>query len=158
MADVKRVNLLVFGWNSCIFKIDGEDFEGIQALDYEQGRERKKVMGSRRDARPLGKTSGKYEVKNVSFTLLRDSAAKLKAQLATKAGGKSYGDAEFSIQAQYVEPNQDPITVSIEGCTWSGEKMSDKEGVDELLTEVTVDALYMTENGLALWAQDEGTA
>lgn len=149
MTDIIRVNNTILSWNSCSFKVDGIPYNGITAFDYEQKRERKLVHGAKRDGRPLGKTSGKYSVPSCSMTMLRDSFDKLTTYLTVKGLG-SYGDAEFILIVQYIEPLQPPITVLCTGCTIDGDKDAQQEGIDELLTEVTIGCLEIVKNGKRL--------
>lgn len=148
---LRRVNDTILSWNSGLVKIDSDPFEGILEIDYEQTRERKVVYGLRRDGTPLGKTSGKYSVKNVMLKMLRDSADALTDYLTAQGLG-SYGDAEFSIQVEYAEPGSIPIIVVIDGCTIDGEKDGNTEGTDESTTEFTIGALTLTKNGKRLWS------
>jgi hypothetical protein len=149
MTDIIRVNNTIVSWNSFSFKIDGIPYTGITAFDYDQKRTRKVVYGAKRDGTPLGKTSGKYEVQPITLTMLRDSFDKLTTYLTTKGLG-SYGDAEFTFIAQYIEPLQPPITVIGAGCTIDGDKDSNAEGTDELVTEVTIGCLRLLKNGKSL--------
>lgn len=148
---IRRINNTILSWNSCAFKADLDPFEGIVEFDYEQARERKIVHGMRRDGTPLGKTSGKYSVKNVMLKMLRDSADVFTDYLTVKGLG-SYGDAEFTLTCEYFEPGHKPIIVIVEGCTIDGEKDGNVEGTDELATEFLVGALTLTKNGKRLWS------
>lgn len=149
MTDIVRVNNTILSWNSFSFKIDGIPYNGITGFDYEQKRERKVVYGAKRDGRPLGKTSGKYSVPTCVLTMLRDSADKLTTYLTAKGLG-SYGDAEFTFVAQYIEPGQPPITVIGTACTIDGEKDGNQEGVEELHTEFEIGCLEIIKNGKRL--------
>jgi hypothetical protein len=149
VTDIIRVNNTILSWNSFSFKIDGIPWVGITSFDYEQKRERKVVHAAKRDGRPLGKTSGKYTVPSCKLTMLRDSYDKLTTILTAKGLG-SYGDAEFTFIAQYIEPLQPPITVIGTGCTIDGEKEAQAEGVDELVTEVEIGCLALSKNGKSL--------
>lgn len=149
MTDIIRVNSTILSWNSLTFKIMGVPFNGILGIDYDQKRERKVVHGAKRDGTPLGKTAGKYRVEPITLTCLRDTADKI-TTLLTPLGLGSYGDAEFFMSFQYIEPLSVPITVIATGCTIDGEKDVNQEGVDELLTEFTIGALRLTKNGKTL--------
>ena len=149
MTDLIRINNTILSWNSTSFKFDGVPYNGILGFDYDQKRERKVVHAAKRDGRPLGKTAGKYTVPTMTLTMLRDSADKLTTQMTLKGLG-SYGDAEFIVIAQYIEPLQLPVTVICTGCTIDGEKDSNQEGVDELTTEFTIGCLEVIKNGKRL--------
>jgi hypothetical protein len=153
MTDLLRVNSTILSWTSCMFRFDGIPYNGILEFNYEEKRERKVVHAARRDGRPLGKTAGKYSVPSMSLKMLRDSADKLTDYLTIKGLG-SYGDAEFMISVQYVEPvpGAIPITVLCETCTIDGVKDSNAEGTDELATEFEIGCLQLTKNGKRLWS------
>ncbi len=157
MPDVIRINHTLYSWTSCSFKIDGQPWKGVLSLDYEQKRERKVVYAANQDGTPLGKTAGKYSVGGVSLKMLRDSADALTTYLTGKGLG-SYGDAEFGILIQTVEPviGSIPLTASLEVCTIDGKKDAHEEGVDELVTEFDIGCLQMTENFKRLWSVTRG--
>ena len=141
---VRRSNI-VLSWQSDIVKIDGNEWEGIKGIAYEEKLERKVVHANRRDARHVGMSRGKYTLSSCSITMLRDTSAKLKQYLANKSGVGSHGAAEFQIDVQHVEPNQDVISATIVGLRWSGNKRDDKEGNDELTEDIELTGLYATE-------------
>jgi len=151
VSDIIRVNNTILSWNSFSFKINGIPWVGIKSFSYEQKRERKVVYGAQRNGKPLGKTAGKYSVASCSLTMLRDSYDKLTTEL-TALGLGSYGDAEFTFIAQYIEPviGSLPITVVGTGCTIDGEKEGNDEGTDELVTEVEIGCLSLLKNGKSL--------
>ena len=150
MTDIVRINSTILSWESCSFRFNGIPFNGILEFSYELKRERKVVYGAKRDGTPLGKTAGKYSVPSCSLKMLRDSADML-TSLLTPFGLGSYGDAEFVIIAQYMEPIAAlPITVICSGCTIDGEKDSNAEGIDELTTEFEIGCLKITKNGKSL--------
>jgi hypothetical protein len=151
MTDIIRANSTILSWNSFAFKIDGIPYNGIRGFDYEQKRERTVVHGARRDGRPLGKTSGKYSVPTCTLTCLRDTADKITTYLQAKGLG-SYGDAEFTFFAQYIEPvlGATPITVVGTGCTIDGEKDTNQEGTEAVLTEFEIGCLEIIKNGKSL--------
>jgi hypothetical protein len=152
-VDSVRLNGTIYSWLSCEFTIDGQEYEGFTDVEYEQKRERKVVFAARRDGTPLGKTAGKYTVPTLTFKVLRATAKMIKEYL-TGEGNGSYGDAVFSFGLSVYEPdvNDTPITVIFDTCTWDGEKAGQSEGVDELLTEITIGCLAITENQMQLWS------
>lgn len=157
MPDVIRVNSIVYSWTSTLFKFDGQPWQGVLSMDYEQKRERKVVYGARQDGQPLGVTSGKYEVPSFSMKMLKDSADNLTDYLSVKGLG-SYGDADFTILVQVVEPvlGAFPITVLASPCWITGKKDAHEEGIDELVTEFEVKTLALVENGKRLWSVVRG--
>ena len=151
MTDIIRVNNTPYSWNSTSTKFDGIPYNGLLGFDYEQKRERKVVHAQKRNGRPIGKTAGKYSVPSMSLRMLRDSWDKLSTQLTAKGLG-SYGDAEFVIIFQYVEPviGATPITVICAGCTVDGVKSVNQEGIDESVVELEIGCLSIIENGKSL--------
>lgn len=157
MTDTVRINNTIISNTSCLFRAAGVPYEGILALDFEQTRERKKVWGSRRNGKALGRTSGKYEAKDATLTMLADSYDVLTDAL-TLLGGGSYGDAEFPFIAQYLEPSPGiagsilPITIALQDCAIVGEKEGYAEGIDEKVVEVTLSVMAITKNGKILYS------
>lgn len=155
MPDVVRVNSTIYSWESTILKLDNTPWTNILSIDHEQKRERKVVHGMRLDGTPLGKTRGKYTVPAFNMKFLVDSYDALTSYLVTKTGSPSYGDAEFTITLQVVDPNLNsgkPLTTVALNCTIDGEKESKEEGIDESLVEVAIGCLKMTKNGKTLFS------
>jgi hypothetical protein len=101
------------------------------------------VNDAQQDGVPIGQTSGLYKVENVSFTLLRDSAAALMTDL-TVLGLGSYGDAEFSYMLQLFEPTISlslPQTTIIRGCRITGIEDGQEKGSDALVTKFDITAI-----------------
>jgi hypothetical protein len=156
-----RLNDTIFSATSSEFNILGAPFVGILSLDYEQKRERKLVYGARKDGTPLGMTGGKYGIGSFGMSMLRSSYQRLIELLSLKGFG-SYGDASFPISAVYAEPlallkGVPPIVIAIEGCRIISEKDTNKEGIDEAVTEVGLAAMSLTRNGMRLWSVINGT-
>ena len=102
--------------------------------------------------------NGIYKVESCSFTLLRDSAAGLMTDL-TAFGLGSYGDAEFVYSLSVFEPVAPPsipIQTVLTGCRITGVEEKHAMGSDELVTEFTVQPLFLirTVAGLpmSLWS------
>ena len=147
--DAFNFNGTIYAWESVIVRVDAMALSGALSLDYEEARKRTKVYGSKRDGRALGRTSGSVEIPDASFKVLRATANSILGYLTAKGLG-SYGDAEFTLIAQYVEPGQPPITVIATACTIDGEKDTNQEGIDELVTEFTIGTLEIIKNGKRL--------
>lgn len=153
MTDLVRISPITHSWTSCRWAFNLIPFNGIQSVDYEEKRTRKIVYGSNRSGTPIGMTSGKYEPGMLNIKMLRDSFDKLCTVLFPLGLG-SYGDAEFIFFGQYIEPviGSLPITVVATSCYIVGVKDSQAEGVDELVTEVSIQPLAYTRNGQRLWS------
>ena len=156
MPDVVRVNATIYSWTNCLFKIDGQPFDGLISFNYEQKLERRIIPSSRSDAPPLGKSAGKYSVPSMSMRMLKDSANALTSYLITQAPpgpGLSYGQSLFVITFHIAHDfSMPPISIVCESCTIDGKKDVHDEGVDELVTEFEIGALRIRENGKTLWS------
>jgi len=156
MPDIVRINNTIYSWESVEFTIDGNPWTGLVAVDTEQKRERKKVYAARKSGRPLGRTRGKYSVPTFTMKILVDSFDALTDYLCQQSGSQSYGDSEFDFTIGIAEPGPGlrPITIIGTDVAIVGEKDGYEEGVDELLTEVELDAMSLTKNGKNLWSED----
>jgi hypothetical protein len=146
--NLSRVNGTPYSWHSCAHFFNGLPYKGIVAANWEEEREVKIVHAGQQDGLPLGITAGRYMVKNVTFRLLTESAQMLMLDL-TVAGLGSYGDAQFSYSNQLFEPSLQippavPSLSTISGCRITGVKEVRENGVDELVTEFTCAALFVT--------------
>lgn len=144
--NISRVNHVPYSWTSCAHFFQGLPYKGITAVTFKDKRELKLVHAAQQDGTPLGLTSGIYSVENLSFTLLRDSAADLMLYL-TALGLGSYGDAEFNYLLQVYEPTVPPSlpqSTLISGCRITGVEDKQEMGSDELVTEFTAQALFIT--------------
>lgn len=159
MPDIIRINGTPVSWNSCSLLIDLVPYTGITAFDYGEKRDRKQVYGMRKDGTPMGKTSGKYSVTAPKITFLRSTFNSQFLPQMTALGLASYGDAEFPVQLSVSEPDIVgiiPVTVTLGRCTVGEVSESHAEGIDELVTEVTLDAISLTRNGMRLWSVVRG--
>jgi hypothetical protein len=155
MTDVLRVNNTILSWNSTICNIASAPFNGLLSIDYGHERKRKKVWGSRRDGRALGRTAGKYEPQEVSIKMLADSWDVL-STILTAIGLGSYGDAEFPFFLQSAEPgiplagSNPTLTVVMTDCCITSVHDGSAEGIDEKVKDITIDTMQLFENGKIL--------
>ena len=150
-----RLNDTRYSWNSVSNTYDGIPVgEGMLALDYTQTRERKVVYASRKSGKNVGVTSGKYSTAG-SFKMLRETAFQFETYLTVKGLG-SIGDASFTLitQASELEPGAVPLVVTLSGCYIKEIKHSLAEGIDELVTEYTLNEGFdVTQNGMVLFSR-----
>lgn len=143
-----RLNGVPFSWQSCAHFFNGIPYKGITSATFKETREVKLVHAGQQDGTPLGITAGMYKVENTSFTLLRESAHALLADL-TVFGLGSYGDASFTYICQTFEPTIPPAlpgvpsTTIVTGCRITGIEEKQELGTDELVTQIDVQALYV---------------
>lgn len=160
MADPNlfRLNSVPFSWTSCSHFFNGLPYKGVTSVNVKETREVKLVHAAQQDGTPLGITSGIYKVESLSFTLLRDSAAGLLTDLSLLGFG-SYGDAEFLYVLKIFEPSLPPSIptgLAVSGCRVTGIEEKQEMGSDELVTEITCQALFVTRTiggfPLKLWS------
>ncbi len=149
---------------SCSFFFDMIPRGGVVAVSYEEKLETEDVYDDSKDGGPIGSTSGKYSIDGFSVTLLRNAwnamgpKPGLMQQMAIKGALSlapgSYGAARFSFVAEYSEPVAPMHTVvdAFANCRIVGVKDDYAEGIEKLVTVVTMKANRMTRNGLTLFS------
>lgn len=157
---VTRVGGVPYSWTSTAHFFNGVPYKGVTKVSWKESRKRIYVPAAFQDGTPLGITSGVYRVDSLSFTLIRDSAHGLMADL-TALGAGSYGDAQFDYLLQLFEPGISiPIQTVIGGCVIE-EVESDQEfsedGGPYLVSTFNCKALavFKTFSGvpMQLWSQ-----
>jgi hypothetical protein len=159
--DRVRFNDFVYSWHSSLFKFDNVPAKGIIGVNYEQRLDVTLLASNRQDGEPLGMSAGAYSVPGFTIRALRSTAQSILEVMAKKSpDGRSYGVPFFSFLAQVSESGQRAITASAPECRIVGKRDFFDEGVDELVTEFTIAALTLSENGLRLWqaSQDDELA
>lgn len=113
------------GFNSLIFKLDGQEFPGF--VEGKIGRKRERGMVPGANADPLGKTRGKntYEC---SITIY---VAEFLA-FVIQHFGAGYGDRIFTVEVTITENGYDTQTHVAQGCTIDTALLSFSEGTDPL--------------------------
>lgn len=156
-GDQIRVNGNVHSWGSIIVKVGGFRFTGFTSINYGDKRERVKLWGMGRHHAPRGRSSGKYTPDPVqlggpksSFNALREALALLSPDQA------SYGNVEFEIAVQFIEFDELPMNVGIEGCVWSGDSSKHEESPDPLKDEAEFDCMRIRRNGKTLFDSTTG--
>lgn len=161
--EVVRVGRNTYAWGSSRFLLDGLGYEGFKSIDLSQKLEVEKVWAARPDGKPVAFAgNGKYSVDGFKWTVLKDTAALMKAQLA--AGGSlrpglgSYGDAVFVFMAQCVEPivGSLPITMVASWCKVASVAEKRDEGTGAIVEEWGIECLELIENGIPLWSIQRG--
>lgn len=140
-----RINRVPYSWTSCAHFFNGIPYKGVTSVNYKETREVKLVHAAQQDGTPLGITAGIYKVENFNFTLLRDSAAALMADL-TAFGLGSFGDAEFTYVNSVFEPvipPSLPVQTVLTGCRITGVDEKQAMGAEELVTEFSVQAMFL---------------
>jgi hypothetical protein len=158
MADQVRVNGNVVSWGSIVLKIGSDRFHGFTSISYGDKRERVHQYGMGKHQAPRGKSRGKYTVQPVKIGGPKSSVQAAREQLAAlSSDGVSYGDVEFEIDLQYIEANELPMQVNIEGCTWEENTSSEEESSEALKEEFSCLPMKIRRNGLVLFDNSEGS-
>lgn len=152
MSDAIRVNGNLLSWGSIAAKVDGERYHGFTAIKFGDSRERVKAYGMGKHHAPRGRSRGKYTTEPVGLTGPKSTIQELRDALAAKSrDGKSYGDVEFDIVVSFIEANETPITVEIEGCVWTKNTEGHEESADPLSDEIELDCMRIRRNGKTLF-------
>lgn len=152
MADEVRINGNVPSWGSIVLKLNEKRYTGFSSVGYSDSRERVQVFGMGKAHKPIGQSKGKYVPGPVSLTGLKASINELRADLAElSASGNSFGDGEFEISVQYVEGENDPITDTIQRCTFAKNTVAHEENADPLKEDIELSCMSILWNGRALY-------
>lgn len=158
MSDLIRINGNQVSYGSIIVKVNGDRFYGFTAISYGDKRERVKAYGMGRHHAPRGRSAGKYSTDPVKLTGWKASVAKLRDELAALSrDGKSYGNVEFTIEVSFIEPGEDPMSVTLERCVIVSDTASHEESADPLKEELEIDCMLIRRNGKTLFDGTEGS-
>lgn len=129
------------GFNSTIFKIDGQEFVGFKSVEGGRTRSRGIVKGPNAD--PLGKTRGSNEYKFSAEVYV----AEFKAFVLDHFGA-GYGDRQFTCEVTITENGYDTQTHFIRGCTIDTSDFSFAEGNDALTVKIEFNPIKILMNGV----------
>lgn len=150
--DTFRINGATYDYGSASLRINGERYEGVKSIKYDQKRTRTKVTGLNRSRRPKGRTRGNYEAGNVTLTMLRKTAQDLRDALALlSTDGQSYGDAEVPIVVTYFEPTLGLTKDELLSCSIESDAGGAEDNPDPLYEDVVFSCLHMKRNGKTLY-------
>lgn len=155
MSDQIRVNGNLFSFGSIELKIGEERFTGVTEISYADKLERSQIYGMGRTQPARGVTRGKYTVEESTLTMHKDSAQELRELLKQQAGKNFIGDIEFEIVVQYFESDLDPQTDILSRCRYSGASISNSEGTDATTESITVQPMFISRNGVALYEESK---
>jgi hypothetical protein len=157
MSDQVRINGNQLSWSSANLKIDGERFFGVTSIGFGDALEVEKGYGMGRHHAPVSRTAGKYTIEPLVLRMRVDSAKELRAQLAQKAGGRGYGQAEVPIVLQFVEPSSGlQTTIEFDRCRYVKATMSAEEGPAGIMEDVEFDPMAIRRDGVVLFDESEG--
>ena len=147
----------IYSWNSHELLIEVFKVRGATGLDFSESLDSQGVQADNQDGTNVGETYGTYKVETISLRVLRSYTAALLAYLTTLGLG-SYGSARFTMTSKLFEPALNPIPVitTFSNCRVIGKKDSREKGSGELITEFSVYARTLNENGQTLYDQTRG--
>jgi hypothetical protein len=152
MADEVRINGNAVSWGSIKVKIDNEPYFKFDSISYGDSVERVKYYGLGAHHAPVARSRGKYTTDPVKLRGLKTTFQAMREALASRSSdGRSYGNVEITIVAQYVEAGNNPITAEILGCVWVKNVDNNEESPDPLKEEVEFDCMKILRNGLTLF-------
>ncbi|MBN8609142.1 MAG: hypothetical protein J0L92_01055 [Deltaproteobacteria bacterium] len=150
-ADDIRINGFTHSWASTKTTLDGEQYVGISKISWDHAIEEGLVRGQ--GGKPLGRTRGQYMPGAVTLTMRKSSAMVLKDNLAKKSSdGKTYGETEFPIVVQYLEPDDTPITVELNRCRFLKSTAANEQSADPTAEDIELSCLEVVENGKKLFS------
>jgi hypothetical protein len=160
MADIQRINGNAYSWSSIVIKLDGQRFYGITSINFNDKLEVGYGYGQGRHFAPLARTGGKYSCDETKIIMRTSSFADFLAYLKTKSpDGTSYGFAEWTVDAQWVESDQlalSPMHSILNRCRLTGVNQSQEQSTDETTTELAVSTMYIVRNGATLFDSSRG--
>lgn len=158
MSDQIKVNGALYSRASCQFKMNGEEFFGIDSCEWGQSRERGTAYGSGKSAGPRGRTRGRYKAKEFVLTAQKDTELAIKKALADIApDGVSYGNAVVLWTITISEEGSDlePQLIELIDCTLDDEATSVEDSTEHTAEKLTFNPLRIKENGLSLYDQSQ---
>jgi len=153
VADEIRINGIAHSWGSVKLKIAGERYSGVTSIAYSDKLEVAKGFGMGKAHKPRSRSRGKYTPEQVVMKVETATAAALRAMLAARGDGVSYGTVSVPGVLQYLEPDDSPVTVEFEDMRLVEDGSSDEEGADVLTVELKWDTMGLIRNGLTLYQQ-----
>ena len=154
MSDQKRVNGNLYSKASCTLKVAGEIFEGWDAVEFGDKRERAYAFGAGKHGGPRGKTKGRYTPDLLVVTFQTDSAAACRTSLAAKApDGVSYGEASVLITLTIDEPGLGVQLLEFEDCTLAEDSASVEDSAEHVAEKLSFMPMRVRRNGNSLFDQ-----
>ena len=155
--DDVRINGLQISKASAILKLDDEQVHGWVSCKYADGSETAYAYGAGRHQGPRGRTAGKYTPEPVAIVFHKSTAKALRQRLAAKSvSGRSFGTVTFNGSLQYVEPDDDTVTVLFEGLRLTKISSSDEDSADASSDECEFSVMRIKRDGLVLYDDRAG--
>lgn len=153
MADEIRINGIAHSWGSSKLKIDGERYSGVTSISYSDKLETAFGYGMAKSHKPRSQSRGKYSAEQVVMKVQTSTAQAIRDMLAERGDGVSYGVVTVPIVLQYLEPDDEAITVEFEDCRLVEDGSSDEEGSDVLSVEIKWSTFGIIRNGKTLYQE-----
>jgi hypothetical protein len=157
LISVLRLNNQPYNWNSSLSRFMGQAWPGVVEVNYSEKLDIETVYSQTQDGKPIGGTSGQYEVDSFTVKMLIDDADALTTMLVASAPQflGSYGRVEFPFTLSVTEPllpGAIPIEMIAGVCRIRGKKKGVAKGIEALVTEFDIWCKGIIENGKTLYS------
>lgn len=150
MDPLVRINQNKYSWYSTLFRVASKQTERINAIDLSDKITKALPYGMRRDGRPLGVTTGKYEPEVIVVKFFMDIWPEVEDTISDGFG--SSGNTNFPMLLQFVELGNIPITIMMSECTLVSRKLGHAEGVEASVMEAGFQPQGVSINGKTLYS------
>lgn len=143
MASYPNINGVAYDHSSCRIRVDGLPERRVDDLSYAHGMNGvNKLHGT--SVQPIARTRGQYVPDAPSITLHREAWHELRTRF-----GAGYMERVFDIIVEYQEAGQGFVKDTIKGCKITKVENTTSQGGAALVTKLTLDCMYVLENGVA---------
>jgi hypothetical protein len=150
-----RVNGQPYNWNSTMTRFAGVPWPGVVEFNWGEKLDVETVYSQTQDGKPIGATSGQYEVDTFTCKMLEEDANALMQAIALMPPYVgSVGRTEFDLELQASEPLSPgavPIMMMSERTRIIGNKGARAKGIEALVREITFWSGGLRVNGVSLW-------
>lgn len=134
-------------------------YDGTFGSSTSEKRERKGVVGSRKDLTWIGMTCGEYTPGVFTVKVAAQTAMMIKEGIAAlEPNGTSFGDAVFDLTmalSRNDNPNAPVILYAYADVVLVEAKLDTESTIEELKEELTFQPVRSNVNGLSLWSSNQ---
>lgn len=142
MATYPNINWVAYDHSSCAIRLDGIIEKRVDDISYSHGVEGiNKQYGTSRQ--PISRTRGQYVPGEVSVTLHLSAWNELRARFGT-----AFMEKVFDVIVEYKEDGEAFVKDTLKGCKITNVNKSSSPGGDHVVVELTLDCMYVLENGV----------
>jgi len=157
MADSLRMNDRTFSWSSIIWKLFDDRWTGLVSIDYDDALEVTLGYGLGKHHAPIARSAGKYVPSPVKIKVYAKTAQRIIDEASARSvGGLSYGQVEFPMTLQLIEPGDDPLTVTFDRCRIVKGGSAYAEGPELLMQDMELSVMAIYRNKKTLFDSSRG--